>query len=60
MARVRWREDEGGTHAGADADERRQCAFVEGGGTLGRPNLGGGIECVSVLRCRLKADFDNV
>lgn len=47
-------------HAGADADEGRQRALVEGQGTLILVDGGGGLESAGVLVRRLQADLDDV
>jgi hypothetical protein len=46
--------------AGADADERRQGAFVEGERAFLGPDLGGGVEGVTVLGGGLQPDLDDV
>lgn len=47
-------------HAGADADERRQRALVEGEGAFVLVDGGGGFEGARVLRRCLETDFDDV
>lgn len=47
-------------HAGADADERRQRALVEGEGAFVLVDGGGGLEGARVLARRLETDFDDV
>jgi hypothetical protein len=47
-------------HAGADTDEGRQRALVEGEGALMLVDGGGGFEGAGVLGRRLETDFDNV
>jgi hypothetical protein len=46
--------------AGADADEGGESALVEGRCTFVLEDAGGAGEGRRVLRCGLKADFDNV
>lgn len=46
--------------AGADADERRESALVEGEGALVAVDGGGGLQGARVLVRRLEADLDDV
>lgn len=47
-------------HTGADADEGRQRALVEGQGAFILVDGGGGLESAGVLVRRLQADFDDI